>query len=146
MDVDRWLVDRLRARLDAQLEDAVLSTSASTAAATQAPMSLDAETVLRTVGRLRAEQRWLYGRPMRACKVGRAELAYVRRHCQAQAGSVLAGILPSGDSLYGIPVYEVDRPSYFEPIYRDAAPTLEALNQRLVQEPAAVWGILEPIG
>jgi hypothetical protein len=138
---ERWLASQMRERLNQAVEEMILSgqpaTNTSTATASQ-PLNID--DLLRLIGRMRAEQRWLYGRPVRAMKVGRVELQYVRASCRPAVGSLFGSIAPPGDRCWGIPCYEVGRHSYYEPIYEDEATTLEALNERLMQEPPAIWG------
>lgn len=138
---ERWLASQMGEFLNHAVEEMILSgqpaTTTSTASASQ-PLNID--DLLCFVGRMRAEQRWLYGRPVRAMKLGRMELEYVRRVCQPAPQSLLGALTPSGDSCWGIPCYEVGRHSYYEPLYEDEVPTLEALNERLMQEPRAIWG------
>jgi hypothetical protein len=142
-DMDRWLASQMGEKMHRAVEEAILggqpATTAAAAAAT-ASQSLNVDDLLCLIGRMRADQRWLYGRPVRAMKVGRMELEYVRRVCQPAPSSVLGSLMPPGESCWGIPCYEIDRHSYYEPIYEDEAPTLEALNERLMQEPRAMWG------
>jgi hypothetical protein len=141
--VERWLASQMGERLNQAAEEMILSgqpaTTTSTAAAT-ASQSLNVDDLLRRVEHMRAEQRWLYGRPVRAMKVGRIELRYVRASCQPAPGSLFSSLTMPGDHCWGIPCYEVVRHSYYEPIYEDEAPTLEALNERLMQDPPAMWG------
>lgn len=141
-DTERWLAEQMRVRLDRQVEGMILGgqPAMTTSAAGTGALPLDADELLRLMGRLRAEQRWLGGRPVRAMKVGRVELEYVRRACQPAPSSVLGSLMPVGDYCWGIPCYEVGLHSYFELRYEDEAPTLEALNGWLEQEPRAVYG------
>jgi hypothetical protein len=144
-DTEKWLARRMGEWLNREVEETILGAepavteliSASSAVTDQA---FTAEYLLRLMGKLRAEQRWLYGRPVRAMKMGRVELEYIRRACQPASESLPGSMIPPGDSCWGIPCYEVGRHSYYEPIYEDEAPTLEALNERLMQEPRAIWG------
>jgi hypothetical protein len=139
--MERWLAAQMGERLNQAAEEMILSgqpaTTTSTASASQ---SLNIDDLLCLIGRMRAEQRWLYGRPVRAMKVGRVELRYVRASCQPAPGSLFGSLPLPGDHCWGIPCYEVGRHSYYEPIYEDEAPTLDALNERLMQEPPAIWG------
>lgn len=138
---DPALMARLRATLEANADAALLGPLAETTEASAGTgwQQLTVDDLLRVVGRLRAEERWLGGRPVRALKVGRVEVAFCRGHMAENAG--FAGVSRSaGIHLYGIPCYEVARGTYLEVIYRDEAPTLAVLNDRLMAEPAAVWG------
>jgi hypothetical protein len=140
-NIERWFASQIGEKMQRALEEAILSgqpaTTTSTATASQ---SLNVDDLLRLIGHMRAEQRWLYGRPVRAMKVGRVELRYVRASCQPAPHSLLGSLAPPGDHCWGIPCYEVGRHSYYEPIYDDEAPTLETLNERLMQDPPAIWG------
>lgn len=146
--MERWLAEQMGEKMHHALDEAILSrqpaattaTATATTATATASQPLNVDDLLRLVGRMRAEQRWLYGRPVRAMKVGRVELQYVRASCQPAPRSLLGSLAPPGDSCWGIPCYEVGRHFYCEPIYEDETPTLEALNKRLMQEPPALWG------
>jgi hypothetical protein len=138
---ERWLASQMGERLNQAAEEMILSGQpATTTAAAITSQPLNVDDLLRLVGHMRAEQRWLYGRPVRAMKVGRVELRYVRASCQPAPGSLFGSLILPGDHCWGIPCYEVGRHSYYEPIYEDEALTLEALNERLMQEPPAIWG------
>jgi hypothetical protein len=97
--------------------------------------------------KMEAERRWLQGRPVKALKVGRLQLEWVRRFCadhRPRYGDDPAALFGGlTDTLFGIPVYEADAADYYEPIYEDEVPTLEALNERLLREPRAVGGKVE---
>jgi hypothetical protein len=139
--VERWLASQMEERLNQAAEEMILSGQPATTTSTvTASQSLNVDDLLCLIGRMRAEQRWLYGRPVRAMKVGRIELRYVRASCQPAPGSLFGSLTLPGDHCWGIPCYEVGRHSYYEPICEDEAPTLEALNERLMQEPPAIWG------
>jgi hypothetical protein len=143
----------LAAKLERRLND---RTADDFAAMTSAPPkpdywnqgpTLTGEQVAALVRKLEAERRWLQGRPVKALKVGRLQLEWLRLLCAdhppryGDGPAALFGGLT--DTLFGIPVYEADAADYYEPIYEDEAPTLEALNERLLREPRAVGGNVE---
>jgi hypothetical protein len=142
--MERHLAKRMGEWLNREIEAVIVGGQpTSTSASVTTDQTLNVDDLLRLVGRLRAEQRWLAGRPVRAMKIGQRELRYIRGVCQPASGSLLGTIAPLGDSCWGVPCYEVDRHSYFEPIYEDEASTREVLNERLMREPRAIWGKVE---
>ena len=140
-EVEKELAHRMGDWLQREIEAQILSGQpvATSVVQTDQAIPLTLESLVETVARLRTEQREKYGPPVRALKLGRAQVNYVRRF-MVQHQSWTGPAIGHPDQLYGVPFYEVDAVDYFEPIYEAEAPTLDALNKWLERAPRALWG------
>lgn len=95
----------------------------------------DAAALDALLSRLEADQRGHRRRRVAAFKLGLEDFQELRGYLQERSEREFSG--PAADHqarVFGIAVYVVGRPRYYEAIYED-----EGLRERLAAEPAALW-------